>query len=188
MQEIKDFDKVEEKKNFEPLKAGPYVCKILRAVDVSDKEYIRVEFDITYGEHKGYFQALYDAAKANDNGKEPKWRGTLIRSYKQGALPFFKAFITAVEKSNNGYKWNWDEKTLNGKTVIANFREEEYVNMQNERAVIVKPFEFRSTEAYKEGKIETAPLLTLEKQKIPAPEKKEVVSVSQGVNDDILPF
>lgn len=186
MQEIKDFDKVEEKKNFEPLKAGPYVCKIIQAVDVPDKEYIRVEFDIIHGDSKGYFQAIYDASKANEGGKEPKWRGMLIRSYKTSALPFFKAFITAVEKSNQGYKWNWDEKTLKDKIVAVNFREEEYVNMQGERACIVKPFEFRSIEAFKAGKVEVAPLYTLEKQHIPAPESEKTV-VSKEVEDQ-LPF
>lgn len=40
--------------------------------------------------------------------------------------PYFKGFITAVEESNPGYKWNWDEKTLKGKKIGIVFRMEEY--------------------------------------------------------------
>ena len=38
------------------------------------------------------------------------------------ALPFFKAFITAVEKTNAGYQWDWDEKKLIGKNVKLNLQ------------------------------------------------------------------
>ena len=36
---------------------------------------------------------------------------------------FSEAFITAIEKTNPGYKWDWDEKKLIGKNVIAVFGE-----------------------------------------------------------------
>ena len=64
-----------------------------------------------------YFQTLV-ANGSNDQSRS-------IRSYKTNALPFFKGFITAVEKTNPGYTWDWDEKKLIGKNVIAVFGEED---------------------------------------------------------------
>ena len=38
----------------------------------------------------------------------------------------FKHFTNCVEESNNGYKWEWDEKTLIGKFIGLVLGEEEY--------------------------------------------------------------
>ena len=104
------------------LTAGGYVCGILRAEDVPDKEYLRIEFDIAEGPYKNYFRDLRDRLNL------PQWPagGVLIRSYKEKAQPYFKAFLTSVQNSNPGYTFNNDEATLSRKLVGMVLGEEEY--------------------------------------------------------------
>lgn len=162
----------------EKFPVGPQPCVITKITDCPDKSYLIVEFDIAQGELKGHF-AKVAATTGN-------WYGVSYRSYKQNALPFFKAFTTAVEKSNVGYHWDWDEKTLVGKYVIVNFREEEYLN-GGEVKTSVKPFEFRSIQAWKDGDVEKNPKkLTLKDQGIADP--TDETSNNPDIVDDDLPF
>ena len=92
MKPIEGYDLVTEAGELLKLPAGPQACKIIEVIDVPEKEYLDVYFDIVEGKYKGYFATL----QAN-TGKN---YGRITRSYKANALPFFKAFITAVTKSN----------------------------------------------------------------------------------------
>lgn len=155
MRKIDNWNDVQEGSQFKELKAGAYVCKIIKVEDFSDKEYIRVNFDINEGELKGYF-----AESASRLGEWP-YAGRDIRSYKQNALPYFKAFITAVEKSNDGYKWNWNEQSLIGQTVVAVIGEEEYRALDGSVSISTRVQEWRSLVALREGKIKVPTLKKL---------------------------
>lgn len=109
---------VEEIKEYKTVTPGGYVCGITKVEDLTDKEYIKVEYDIAEGDNKNYYRELFDS--------KGFWGGKFIKSYKEKALPFFKAFITAVTKSNKGFVWNDDEKTLVRKLVGLVLAEEEY--------------------------------------------------------------
>ena len=153
MKKIEGYDLVNEAGELKRLPAGAYACKLIEVIDVPEKEYLDVYFDIVEGEFKGYFSTL----QAN-SGKN---YGRITRSYKPNALPFFKAFITAVEKSNPGYTWNWDEKSLNGKFCTVVFRDEQYL-ADGEVKVSAKADEIRSLQALREGKIKIKPMKMLE--------------------------
>ena len=43
------------------------------------------------------------------------------------STPFFKGLITAIERSNPGFIWNWDENSLKGKLFGGVFGREEYM-------------------------------------------------------------
>lgn len=109
---------VQEAQEFKRLTPGAYICKIIAIEDVEEKEYLKVEYDVSEGEFKDYYKDL--------NEKKNFWGGKLIRSYKEAAKPFFKSFIVAVENSNSGYKFDNDEKKLVGKLVGLVLAEEEY--------------------------------------------------------------
>ncbi len=113
-----NLNDVQEAEEFTQVKPCGYVCEITSVEDVPAKEYLRIEFDIAAGQLKGYYRNRY-----NSSGY---WLGSLIRSYKTKALPFFKGFITAVEKSNQGYHWDNNEAGLVGKKVGLVIAEEEY--------------------------------------------------------------
>lgn len=177
MKKLDNWEMIDEAGEFKRLPAGIYGVRITNVVDVPEKEYLEVYCDITKGEYANYFKNLVDAG-LKDNSKS-------IRSYKTNALPFFKAFITAVEKTNSGYKWDWDEKKLIGKNVIAVFGEEEYLDKEGNLKVGTKCVEFRSLEAFQSGKIKVPELkkLSVVEQPAVAPVVAEEVAL-----DDDLPF
>ena len=113
-----NLENIEEAKDFDRVQPGGYVCGITAVEDVVRKEYLKLEYDIADGPFKNYYRNLY-----NSKGF---WAGNFIRSYKDAALPFFKAFITSIENSNSGYHWNSDEKTLVRKFIGLVLAEEEY--------------------------------------------------------------
>ena len=119
-----DWNQVNEAQEFEHVTPGGYVCGITSVEDVpinpntGKGDYLKIEYDIAEGSLKNYYRSLY-----NSKGF---WGGSFVKSYKETALPFFKAFKTAVENSNKGYTFNNDEKTLVRKLVGLVLGEEEY--------------------------------------------------------------
>ena len=121
MKAIDDFANIKESGNRDAksLPAGGYVCSVWSVTDVPDKEYLRIEFDIVEGEYKNYGVEMMERYGFNPL--------KVVRSYKKSAVGFFKHFISTVEKSNPGYHWDWDERTLVGKKFGAVLGLEQYV-------------------------------------------------------------
>jgi hypothetical protein len=114
-----DLSQVADIQEFKKVAPGGYICRITSVVDVPDKEYLKIEYDIAFGEFEGHYQQLSDS--------KGFWGASFIKSYKDKALPFFKGFITAVEKSNNGYTFSNNEQTMYGKLIGLVLGEEEYM-------------------------------------------------------------
>lgn len=113
-----NWDGVSEAQEFKRPGPGGYIIKIVSVEDVEDKEYLKIEYDIADGEFKGYYKDLYKSRGF--------WGGSFIRSYKERALPFFKAFKTSVEVSNKGFEFKNDPQSLVGKFLGVVLGEEEY--------------------------------------------------------------
>jgi hypothetical protein len=177
MKPIEGYDLVNEAGEFKRLPAGIYGVKITKVVDNPQNQYLEIYCDIVKGDFKDYFKTLTDAGLKDTS--------LSFRSYKQNALPFFKAFITAVEKTNPGYHWDWDETKLVGKNVIAVFGEEEYLDKNGEVKVGTRVAEFRSVDAWKEGKLKVPELKKLP----PKPEAIREAPVEDTILDpNDLPF
>lgn len=163
MKKIEGFENVQESTSFKRLAPNAYVCKIVNVEDHPDKEYLKIYFDIAEGDDKGYFSNQYKT----DTRPDKKWAnaGTFIRSYKDSALPMFKGFTNALEKSNKGYKWDWDEKKLKGKTIVLIIGEEEYMNQKGQKRVRNYVNAVRSVEAYKVGDFTIPELKKLDESK-----------------------
>ena len=116
------LENVQEAQEFTKLQPDGYICIITGVQDKTDKKYLEICYDIATGDRKNHFYNLYKQFGSWPNS------GIIRRSYKQKALPFFKSFITAVENSNYGYKFNYDEKKLVKKIFGAVLAEEEYGN------------------------------------------------------------
>ena len=122
MKPIKNYDKVQARGTFKRLEAGGYVIRIQSAKDChtmgeTENSYLAVVYDIAEGPEAGRYK---DEEPKND------FRHMVRNSYKDKALASFKQFTEAVEASNAGYKWDWDEDTLTGKIVGVEFGYEEY--------------------------------------------------------------
>lgn len=138
------------------LPLGAYVCQIKKAV-VQNNGYgdqLVILFDIAEGEHSGHFERDY---QANQNA-DKKWRGVLRQwipldnnsDEDEMTKRVLKGLVTSIEKSNPGYRWNWDETSLPGKALGVLFRNEEW-EWQGKNGWAVRPFRALSVDSVRNG-------------------------------------
>ena len=102
--------------------------------------------------------------------------------------------LQPLKKSNAGYRWDWNEKSLVGKFFVAVFGEEEYLDEEeNEVKISVKVQEVRSAEAWKNGDIKIPALKKLKNRPETKTTKKEdndsfYESSKQLASEEDLPF
>ena len=116
--------------------AGAYVGEILNVkVEPSyDKTHdqIVLMLDITEGEYKGRYMEQFNDAK--ERFPETKFKGIIRITVPEETDGEDKAWIRrvfegnlwAIEQSNPGYAWDWDEKKLKGKKVGFSVRKRYY--------------------------------------------------------------
>lgn len=163
MEKINNWEEIEARgiNDFQRLVAGGYVGVIKNAEEhtseTTGNKSLKVECDIVEGEYKDYFQKNYD----NNTNMDKRWDNNSTRYIGLGesSLPFFKGFITAVENSNSGYTWNWDEKSLVGKKIGLVYQWEEYEKQDGSTGVKVKLNQFRSVDKVNEARTDNIKLL-----------------------------
>ena len=125
IQKFNDYDSTQAYSGGSTLPNGAYICKIIGAKveDYTGSQAIKVAFDIAEGEQKGHFQSQYDS---NDNEDKrwpisgtytlwvPKDDGSQLDGYTKRK---FKTFTNALEDSNSGYHFDWDESKFKGKLI-----------------------------------------------------------------------
>ena len=128
MKAFSNYEQAKENAKYEggeKLPEGGYVCRISDTKYTNPQNgnsgYITMEFDIAEGEHAGFFQKQYEANTSEDRkfkGKviiwEPKDDGTEQDGWTKNA---FAKWTNAIEDSNPGYSWDWDETKWKGKLV-----------------------------------------------------------------------
>ena len=160
-----NLDNVQEAGDFNRLTPGGYICGITRVEDVPEKEYLKIEYDIAEGEFRNYFRQLSE--------RFGFWGGRFIRSYKDSALPFFRSFTKAVERSNKGYEFDYDEHKLVRKYIGLVLGEEEYISKDGEIKTRLYVASTRSVDAIKQGDFKV-PELKKFKQKEPVNNQPEL--------------
>ena len=131
---MKAFNGLEIKKSVgasEPLPAGGYVEKILKAKvdEYSWGEGLVIALGIAEGEYKDVVSKQY-----KENAREDKkWKGNFRLTVPQESNQYFDSqkrtfgnAIWAIEESNPGYHWDWNEAALKGKMVGVLFRNFEW--------------------------------------------------------------
>ena len=134
MKAFKGYEDAKVYGNTPKLPAGGYVLKIMDAKVEEGKDgkddSLLISFDIAEGEHAGFFSDNYK----NQTQEDKKWKGTVyIRipndnndPKEQWVRDRFRTFTYAVEDSNEGYHWDWNEDGLKGKIFGGVFNEREY--------------------------------------------------------------
>ena len=137
MKPFKDYETTQTITGSRQLPVGAYICTILKA---EEKVYntskggewhkLEISFDIAEGENKGFYAADYRA----QTGEDKKWKGVIRLNVPNDDgsemdawnKRSFKTNMQAIEESNNGYHWDWNEAQLKNKTVGIVFRSEEW--------------------------------------------------------------
>ena len=146
------YDNTTAASGFEQLEPGNYCAIILEVKQTQNAwgdDAVMFNFDITDGKFARYFTKDYKAQQGTDK----KWRGTLEQSISEKGLPYFKARITAIEESNPGFKWDFEEASLKGKKVGVSFRKEWY-EKNGEDKYVVRAFAFRDIAKVISGELE----------------------------------
>ena len=131
---MKAFNGLEIKKSVsasEPLPAGGYVAKILNAKveEYNWGEVLVISFDVADGEYKDFFSKQY----RENTREDKKWKGNFRLTVPNEGNQYFDSqkrtfgnAIWAIEESNSGYHWDWNEDSLKGKMVGVLFRNFEW--------------------------------------------------------------
>lgn len=160
------YGKTEAKEfgEFEALELGGHEVVILDAREYTSEQTgnvsLKVCVDIA-GKDKqaGYFKKQYDE-NADIQAKWPTG-GTRYLSLKDEQIAYLKGFITAIENSNAGFKFDvkgtWEQ--LKGKRLAGQFGWEEYTAQDGTTKVVTKLTQFRSLDKLNEIKIPSVKLL-----------------------------
>lgn len=125
------YDEMQVYEAQERLPIGGYVLKILKTKieTYSWGQVLVLMIDVAEGEHAGFYKKNFDAQQ-----QDKKWKGTYRINLPKNdgsekdewSIKKLKSSMTAVEASNEGYVWNWDENSLIGKQVGGLFGNKEY--------------------------------------------------------------
>ena len=126
MKPFKDYEEAEKSAKStagEKLPVGAYVVKInaIRTENTDWGNRFVLAFDIAEGEHAGFFKKQFEA---NDD-EDKKWKGRVFVYIPKDdgsekdkiTKKSFASWTVSFEKSNPGYKWDWDENKWVGKLV-----------------------------------------------------------------------
>lgn len=116
----------------EILPAGGYVAKIIsaRVDETRFGDRLVVAFDIAEGDYRDFFKRDYDSNPVEDK----RWRGVYRLNipaddgseHDEWRKRTFNNFAFALEDSNKGYSWDWQEDKLKGKLFGVLFRNKEW--------------------------------------------------------------
>lgn len=138
MKQYEGFKSEASGKKYPMLPAGAYVAGI-KNVKIDGKEpdqQLVLRLEVIEGEYAGYYTKRYehDSQGAGfDQQYQAKYKGDLriqipnpdntMRNHPEWDVRTFNNAIYCIEQSNPGFKWDWDENKLKGKTVGINVRE-----------------------------------------------------------------
>ena len=198
MKPVNNWDQVKAASDRQQLPKGGYVCRIMnseiKTYDGTKGTFERLEISIDVAE--GEFKDFYAADYRGQNQEDKKWRGVL-RLYvpkddgsdmDEWTKSKLKAATNAVEDSNQGYHWDWNEAGLKGKLVGCLIRNEEW-EYNGRTGWNTKPFKFVPVSDIKNGKFEIPKDKPLNK-KTSDSDDSETVSTNAGIDSymEDLPF
>lgn len=183
-----NYDQIKAAGGFERLPAGGYVIEIKKAeikTSVSGYEYLDLTIEISEGIFAGYFMDEYNAQQF-----EPKrYKG----HFRQGtpkddqSSSYFKAMITAIEESNPGYTWDWNEQSLVGKTAGCLMRSEEW-EYNGRSGMRTAPFRLTAADNIRSGNyLVPQPKYLSQNQDNGSQQQPQAVTFEE-VRDEDIPF
>lgn len=127
-----DYEKTKAYGNYQALPKGGYVMRILGAIveENSIGQYVKIQLDVCEGEYRDYYKHDYE----NQDREDKKWHCNYLLNVPKDdgtkedgwTKRRFKTFTEALEESNPGYHFDWDETKFRGLMVGGLFNEREY--------------------------------------------------------------
>lgn len=190
---MKKFNGYEETQVYtesKKLPAGGYVTEIQK-VEISEYDWgevLLLFYDIVEGEFKGFYHEQYKESSQPDKKYKGVFRLNIPKDdgseKDEWTKRKFKTCTTAIEDSNDGYHWAWDESTLVGKKVGIIFQDKEW-EFNGRTGITAQPYSMTTTEKIREGKFKIPEVKYLEGN---SPKASEEFSEVSGIYDDDLPF
>lgn len=127
-----DYEQTKAYGTYEQLPKGGYVLRILDVKKQTNSrgEYLTIAADIYEGNYMQFFAREYK----NQQSEDKKWHCNFLLSIPADdgteqdgwTKRRFKTFTEALEDSNSGYHFDWDEQKFKGKLIGGLFNEREY--------------------------------------------------------------
>lgn len=184
---------------FQQLPKGKYVCIIKQVATQESKngnQQFVLLYDIAEGEHKDFYQKLFDADKVQ-NPSGAKWRGVFKQNMEGKGLSWFKGIITSIERSNS-FTFQWDkennEAQMKGKKFGGVFRRRQYEADNGNRPIVTELFQIRSLSGLAEAEVPEDVLLPdgdsgrPGSQSAAAPIGDGFMSIPEDSGDEGIPF
>lgn len=168
MKKINGFENVKPYVDAEKLPVGAYVVKLMKGARVEATPYgetLLIPFDICEGEYAGFYTNQFQNSQLEDKKYKGVYRMRLPKedgTEQDGwTMRRMKTDLTAIEDSNPGYHWNWNEESLNGLYVGLVYREREWL-FNGQTGVSAQPHSMKSVEDVRAGKFKIPPVKKLE--------------------------
>lgn len=161
-----NYDNVQVNEDYTPISLGGHKGIIMGVEEYTSPMTNNISLKVSVDTDKNDTQPSYFAEQyKNDTRLDKKWSNSAIKYVSLGEeenqIKMLKSFITAVENSNNGFKYDWNKEVsqLKGKKVGLVFGLEEYQNQQGETKTRSRLTQFRSIDKMDNIKIPKVKLL-----------------------------
>lgn len=152
-----DYQTTQSYGDYKTLPKGGYVVKIMGVSQETNSNgpYLKIGCDIAEGDYKDFFAEAYK----NDKREDKKWGCNFLLSLpkddgseKDGwTKRSFKTFTEALEESNEGYHFDWDEAKFKGKLIGGLFNEQDFKKSDGSIGTSVRMARVCSAQKIREG-------------------------------------
>ena len=175
-----NYDNINENGASRKLPMGAYVCIIRKVTDVTDKQYLQIDYDVCEGEYKGIAVDAYEAWGT--------WNHSFRVYYTEKSMWRLKKFITRVERTNPNFTFDWSKPEClvnKGIGLIIGIRQY-YSNKDGSLKEALDVQDFCTATEIREDNLPSQPRVVEPKTPMPTP-KMEAVS-DEEYDSDSLPF
>lgn len=156
---MKAFSGYEETQVYTEAKKLPvdgYVVEIQKAevVEYDWGDVLALSYDIAEGEYQGFFLEQWKENTQPDKKYKGVFRLNIPKDdgseKDEWSKRKFKTCATAIEESNTGYRWEWEEQTLVKKKVGMIFQDKEW-EYNGKTGMSAQPYAMTTVEKIREG-------------------------------------
>ena len=157
MKKLNSYDSAVPYTDTVTLPVNGYIIGILDVIEKHESwgDILEIKFDIAEGEYKNYYTNQYRDSQFENKKYRGIYRINIPKedgSEQDGwTLRRFKTDITAIEASNPGFHWDWNEQQLKGKTVGMVFQAREW-ELDGKSGFWTAPHSFKDIELIRSGK------------------------------------